>query len=186
MSIPSAFRPLLFALFTLTPTEAAAQAVTQGDLSYSAPSCQALGKGAVDCVQTVTYRGAKASSTAIVDPRNTRAFAPTGQVYYPGSATSDGREIAGTFANLLLPAGVPVKVTYHFKELPGPLTSFSALTFSGLTFKSLKFAGTGADAPAPAPQAPPTGIPSGYAITLSKCVPQGASYTCMASLTPVR
>jgi hypothetical protein len=80
-------------------------------------------------------------------------------------------------------ANTPLKVQAQF-NLPNSMTAFKALEIAGQRLESVpvRALGTAAPATVAAPAAPFTG----FAITLSTCVPPGPVYGCTATLTPSR
>ncbi|MBZ9752491.1 hypothetical protein K7W42_16710 [Deinococcus sp. HMF7604] len=177
-------RSTLAGLALIVPSFSLAQTVKKGDLSYSTPSCTFVSRGTVDCRLTVTYTGKEAASRIVVWTQETKAYDAAGATYISVSGTGGGEESANQLP-VDLPKGIPVQVVHRFAGLPGTLTGFRGLAFDGISFQNLPFKSTAA-VPAPAPLPASTGVPTGFNVTLSRCSPQGASYLCTATLTPVR
>ncbi|GHF32571.1 hypothetical protein HNQ07_000385 [Deinococcus metalli] len=111
------------------------------------------------------------------------------KVYGPGGTSQPADKVAfadnvfGLWSSKLdVVANTPLNVQAYF-NLPSSTTVIKALEIAGKRLESVPVRALGTAA-APASAAPSAAPFTGFAVTLSNCVPQGPAYVCTATLTP--
>ncbi|MVN88518.1 hypothetical protein GO986_17395 [Deinococcus sp. HMF7620] len=172
-------------LVLLPPSFSLAQTVKKGDYTYTPPACTVVSRGTVDCRLTMTYTGREAAQSVLIRAGETKAYDAAGATYVSVSFQGGGQ--AGTGPEwVALPTGIPVQLTYRFEAVPTSVTTFRGVALNLNTLISFQNVPVRSVAPAPAPLPVASGVPTGFTLSLTRCTPQGTSFVCTATLTPVR